>query len=69
MSQQREGHLLLGDHEIGTADYTCVGALDIEYAAHIRARDLHLLLLALDDLQLCTPVFVLGRSAIRNSEY
>ena len=69
MSQQREGHLLLGYHEIGTADYTCVGALDIEYAAHVRAWDLHLLLLALDDLQLRAPVFVLGRSAIRNSEY
>ena len=69
MFRQREVHLLLRNNEIGTAHYTCVGALDIENAAHIRARDLHFLLLALDDLQLSAPVFILGTSATRNGEY
>jgi hypothetical protein len=62
---QGEVHLLLRNNEIGTANYTCVGTLDIENAAHISSWDPHFLLLALDDLQLSAPVFILGRLANR----
>jgi hypothetical protein len=62
---QGEVHLLLRNNEIGTANYACVGTLDIKNAAHISTRDLYFLLLALDDLQLSTPVFVLRGLANR----
>jgi hypothetical protein len=56
-------HLLLGDSQVRTANYACMGTLDVEYAAYICPRDLHSLLLALDDLQLCAPVFILTKLA------
>jgi hypothetical protein len=56
-------NLLLGNGQVRTTNYTCMGTLDIEDAADVCPRDLHSLLLALDDLQLRAPVFILKKSA------
>jgi hypothetical protein len=61
--KSRTQNLLLGDGQVRTANNTCVGTLDVEDAADVCPRDLHSLLLALDDLQLRAPVFILQKSA------